>query len=100
MAWYDALNERARRIFRRRGAYRRCFLDDHGEPTAHADIVLKDLALFCDAYRSTVKVSPQTGAVDPLASGIAQGRREVFLRIQAQLRLKDEAVLQAMETES
>lgn len=73
-------------------------MDDTGKQlTRSGDIVVRDLARFCGAYHSTVKVSPITGTMDPLASAVAQGRREVWLRLQASLRLPDEAVLHLME---
>lgn len=91
------LTERARRWLSKRRAFRACFLDDNGIATASGARALKDLARFCDAYRSTVKVSSVTGQVDPIASAVAQGRREVWLHLQAQLELPDAAVLQMME---
>lgn len=48
-----------------------------------ADIVLEDLARFCRAHATTF-------SVDARAHAVAEGRREVWLRIQNQLRLTDE----------
>jgi hypothetical protein len=48
-----------------------------------ADIVLRDLAQFCRAHESTFHP-------DPRAHAVAEGRREVWLRIQNHLQLSDE----------
>ena len=45
-----------------------------------AEVVLKDLARFCRANESTFHA-------DPRAHAVAEGRREVWLRIQHHLRL-------------
>lgn len=78
-----------RRISGRRLAYRRLLLGDDQRPNADAEIVLKDLARFCRAHRSTAVFSQIRGTLDPLASARADGRREVFLRIVEHLHLDD-----------
>lgn len=50
------------------------------------DAVLGDLAVFCGEQQSSVRVSGQK-AVDPYAMAIAEGRREVWLRIRAMLEM-------------
>lgn len=45
-----------------------------------AEVVLKDLARFCRAHQSTFHV-------DPRAHAMAEGRREVWLRIQHHLKM-------------
>lgn len=62
---------------RRRTAYLRTFSNPMGEE------VLADLAKFCRAHASTFHT-------DPRAHALAEGRREVFLRIAQHLRLTDE----------
>jgi hypothetical protein len=79
-------------IFRRRMAYRHLFA-----PGPASDIVLADLARFCHATRPTTIVSPISRQVDPIASAIAEGRREVWLRLQAHLNLSDEVVMNLKE---
>jgi hypothetical protein len=51
-----------------------------------AEIVLGDLAVFCGAQQSSVRVNGQ-GCVDPYAMAVAEGRREVLLRILAMLEM-------------
>lgn len=65
----------------RRNAYCKTFLTPYG------DDVLKDLARFCRADVSTFHPDARLHAV-------AEGRREVWLRIQQQLRLSDEQLWQ------
>lgn len=78
-----------RKIFRRRLAWQRLMLAEHGRLTADAEIALKDLARFCRAHRSTAVYSPVRGAIDPIASARADGRREVYLRIVENLHLDE-----------
>lgn len=72
------LVDRARNyLFRRRTAYVKTFQGPFGEE------VLADLAKFCRANQSTFHADPRVHAV-------AEGRREVFLRISQNLNLTDE----------
>lgn len=83
------LAERLRKLFTLRNAWRGMYRDDQGELTLPARTILLDLQRFCYANRPTIKVSPTTGQVDPYAMAVAEGRREVFLRIQEYLKLDD-----------
>jgi len=58
----------------RRHAYRTTFKGPY------ADVVLKDIARFCRAHESTF-------SADPRAHALAEGRREVWLRIENHLKL-------------
>ncbi len=78
-----------RKINGRRAAYQRLLLGNQGLPTPDAEIILKDLARFCRAHRSTAVFSNIRGTLDPLASARADGRREVFLRIVEHLHLDE-----------
>ena len=60
---------RARDLWDRSRAYKRTF------DTPDARIVLRDLAAFCFADETTHVVG------DPYQSAVAEGRRQVFLRI-------------------
>lgn len=64
---------------RRRTAYVKTFSGAFGEE------VLQDLAKFCRAHESTFHA-------DPRAHAVAEGRREVWLRIQRHLQLDDETL--------
>ena len=63
-------------LARRRTAYIKTFLNPFGEE------VLKDLAKFCRAHESTFHPDARKHAV-------AEGRREVILRIMEHLKLTD-----------
>lgn len=65
------------RLITRSQAYRGIFSGPKG------DLVLKDLARFCRAHESTFHK-------DARAHAVAEGRREVFLRIQKHIQLSDE----------
>lgn len=56
-------------------------MDEHKQITPAAEIALLDLAHFCRLDRSTAVISPVTKSIDPLAMAMAEGRREVGLRI-------------------
>lgn len=72
------LVDRARNyLFRRRTAYVKTFQGPFGEE------VLADLAKFCRANQTTFHSDPRVHAV-------AEGRREVWLRISQHLNLTDE----------
>lgn len=62
-------------------AWKRALMTDDGELSADGKVILADLRKFCRAYESTAIVSPVSKTVDPLASMLAEGRREVFHRI-------------------
>ena len=79
-------------VMQRRRAYRRLFLGDAGKPGRDAETVLTDLARFCRAGCSSVPSS-----MDPIAMAVAEGRREVWLRIQAHLHLDDAVVMNLKE---
>jgi hypothetical protein len=51
------------------------------------DAVLGDLAVFCGEQQSSVRVNGQK-VVDPYAMAVAEGRREVWLRIRAMLEME------------
>lgn len=75
------------------------FLAESGELSPDGEIVLADLKKFCRATASTVVVSPVSRSVDPIATAMAEGRREVWLRIMAHLHLEDRAVINLEENE-
>ncbi len=81
--------DRIQQILNRRRAFRRCFLGEDGKLTPDAEIVLADLARFCRLHRSTTVVSTVSRQTDVPASFQAEGRREVILRILANLHVDD-----------
>ena len=84
----------------RRRAYRHTFLrSDDGKPDRATEAVLKDLARFCCANTTTIRVSPVGRTIDPLAMAVAEGRREVFLRIAKFLYLTDADIARFLESE-
>ena len=85
------------RLFKRRQSYRRLFLDGDGKANPSAEIVLADLKRFCRAETSTAVVSPVSKAIDPLAMAMAEGRREVWNRIQSYLHMADREITQLKE---
>lgn len=85
-----AIAKLARRVLRRRQAYRRKFLRDDGRALdVDAEVILADLAKFCRLHKSTAIYAPLRGVIDPIASARADGRREVILRILEHLHLDD-----------
>lgn len=78
----NTLFEKARQFLaRRRTVYVKTFMNPYGEE------VLLDLAKFCRAHDTTFHP-------DPRAHAVAEGRREVWLRIQKHLQLTDDQLWQ------
>jgi hypothetical protein len=77
----NLLEAAQRFLSRRRTAYIKVFGGAFGEE------VLIDLAKFCRAHESTFHA-------DQRAHAVAEGRREVWLRIQRHLQLSDEQLWQ------
>ena len=86
------MNAFMKRLLGKRQAYRRLFLREDGVLNPDADIVMTDLRKFCRATGSTAMVSPQSGTIDPIAMAMAEGRREVFNRINEYLHLKESTI--------
>lgn len=78
------------RLWNRRNAYQKVFDSDPGR------IVLADLREFCRAD-STCIVVAKDGCIDTHATVLAEGRREVWLRIVETLNLSDETLLKLRE---
>lgn len=87
------------KLRKRRYAYRRLFLGEDGL-NADGQTVLADLAKFCRANNSTAIVSPVSRSVDPIAMAMAEGRREVWLRIMAHLHIDERVVFNLNEDEN
>lgn len=81
-----------------RHAYRQLFLNDDGKLKPEGLIVLRDLARYCYATKGAAKMSPKSGMIDPYATHIADGRREVHLRIVNQINV-DDAVFNRLITQ-
>ena len=78
------------RFWNRRNNYRAAFNSEAGIK------VLADLREFCRADASCVVVS-KDGKIDTHATVLAEGRREVWLRITETLNLTDEQLLKLKE---
>lgn len=83
------LRRLAELVLRRRNAYRAVFLQSDGQVGVAANIVMSDLKQFCRADRGTTVVSHLQQRVDPVASALLEGRREVWLRIAGHLHMSD-----------
>jgi hypothetical protein len=90
-------NPIAKLIFRRRQAWQATMLNERGELTPDGRVIMRDLARFCRAHRSTAVFSHIRGVLDPLASARADGRREVYLRIVENLHLDERFLVNLRE---
>lgn len=81
-------------IWRRRDSYRRVFLDDRGDLSPDSKIVMADLKRFCNASKSSIRLDKDS-KVDAYAMAVAEGRREVWNRINSYLFI-DEKVIQTL----
>lgn len=91
------LTKSVQRILNRKASYRRTFMDASGNISRDAEVVLADLRKFCRATSSTVTVSPVTKSIDPIAMGMAEGRREVWMRLMAHLHIDEKQVFNLQE---
>ena len=91
------LTERLRWLLKRKHSYRACFQEPSGDTLSNSGaIVIRDLARFCRVYQGNAPRSV-AGTIDPIAMAMAEGRRQVFLRIQAQLNVSEADILKANE---
>ena len=91
MTW-NSIAERVRaRLFGRRDAYRAVFAPA-GELAPMSEVVMRDLARYCHANRASLIVSPVTRQSDPYAMAFAEGQRDVFNRICAQINLTSDQI--------
>lgn len=82
-------------VLRRRNAYKSLFMPN-GSMTTASEHVLGDLRKFCRATSTPAVVSFVTRQVDPIATGIAIGRLEVWHRIAQNLNLSDADIYRLM----
>lgn len=61
-------------------AYRSVF-GEEGQRTREQELVIADLMNFSKLLQSSVAISKSSGTVDPLATMLAEGRREMAHRI-------------------
>jgi len=92
MGWNEAFERVRARLRNRAWCYRALFMTPGGELGPAAETVMKDLAQYCYASRSTLKVSQVTQQSDPLAMAFAEGRRDVFNRITAMCSLSPDQI--------
>lgn len=85
------MSEAPGKALRRRSHYRAAFETPSGKE------VLADLKRFCRHDRSTLAVGAD-GHVDTHAMAVAEGRREVFLRILKHVHIEDSQLLNLRET--
>jgi hypothetical protein len=93
LAQIDRLKTRSR-------SYKACFMDEREHMTRAGEIVLADLKRFCRLESSTVTVSPVSRIIDPLAMALAEGRREVALRIVHYLNLDERTIARLNENDT
>jgi hypothetical protein len=75
------------KLFRKHLAYCRCFLDDKGELTDAAKIVLQDLARFSGYGTTPTVVSPVSRQTDVPATMQRVGRMDTLNRVWKFLRM-------------
>lgn len=84
----DLIPDFVRKKLRKRYAYKELFYGQGDVLTQNGADVLEDLARFC-FLTATTTVRVPDGAIDPIASAQAEGRRQVILRILGHLKVQD-----------
>lgn len=82
---------------RKRDAIKGIFLNDLDQFTPAAMAFMQEMARFCYLNKTTTKVSKITGNIDPMASAIAEGRRETLLHIMSLLRFTNERAIKIID---
>lgn len=76
--------KRINRIYatiRKRDIIRGLLMDDNDNYNPAAAVFMKEMNRFCYGSKPAVKVSKIMGTIDPIAMAVAEGRREVLMRI-------------------
>ena len=81
-----------------RNAYRAVFQRGRRDPDL-VKTLLDDLKEFCRAEQSCIVVA-KDGRIDTHATAVAEGRREVYLRILATINLSDDSLNRMKELEN
>lgn len=92
MIYFTNLRNWYKKVFRQGEVF-----DKHGNFTPAAQNVLADLMLFCRLGQSCVVFDKQ-GRVDPVATAVLEGRREVGMRIMQRLSITDEQLMKLYGT--
>lgn len=87
------VSEQAHRILRRKLSYQECLTDGAGNLTIASGYMMKDLAKFCNANRSSVQASMITGSIDPLSVAFNEGKRAVFNRLVKYCSMTDDQIV-------
>lgn len=97
MGMMGAITDRVRALLKRKHSYRECFQEKDGQTlTQSGAYVVRDLARFCGAYKGNAPMSLNK-AIDPVAMAMAEGRRQVYLRILSQLTVSEQEIIKANE---
>lgn len=97
MGLMGAVTDRVRALLKRKHSYRECFQEADGQTvTQSGAYVIRDLARFCGAYKGNAPMSVGK-TIDPLAMAMAEGRRQVYLRILSQLSVSEQEIIKANE---
>lgn len=84
-------------FLRRKLAYRQVFGDPASEPTIAQAAVMADLQKYCNVNKSTAMVSMSNHSVDPISMAMLEGRRQVYMRIQQYVNMRDEYIVKQAE---
>jgi hypothetical protein len=76
-------------IFRKKIGYQACFTDPQGNLTTSARIVLADLKREASMFGPTTRYD-NSGAVDPIATAIQEGKRQLLMHILEYVNLTDQ----------
>jgi len=93
MKKFEGAKRRIERLINRTVAYRRLFMDEKQDFKPEAAEFFKWLHKFCFADRVSYRQNPQTGMIDPYATHVAEGRREVYNEIMRLMKLDERKLM-------
>jgi hypothetical protein len=82
--------DKVQSFINRRKVYRKLLLGDGNYLSEIARPVIEDLQEFCYATKTTALM--KDGKIDAFAMGVAEGRRQVYLRFLTYLKMSDSDV--------
>lgn len=98
MKKFENARRRLENLINRTVNYQRLFLDDQKNYKLESLEFFSWLHKFCHVDRPSYKMNPNTGQIDPYATHVAEGRREVYCEIIRLMKIDERKLMIQMST--